>query len=155
LLNKITFLSRIKKYISFLFIIIFSIQFVRAEDWTSAQLKGKGEITVYYYNSDNFISDASGNLSGIEYDILIAFKDYLEAKGIDITLKFKKADSFSGLYNKIKNGGSHNFCLRSIPNWDNTFASTESVLVFTFKLFVKCFDLLGNTTITGFPNRCK
>ena len=109
MLNKITFLSRIKKYISFLFIIIFSIQFVRAEDWTSAQLKGKGEITVYYYNSDNFISDASGNLSGIEYDILIAFKDYLEAKGIDITLKFKKADSFSGLYNKIKNGDEGNF----------------------------------------------
>ncbi|MFT7613320.1 MAG: hypothetical protein ACI9J3_002292, partial [Parvicellaceae bacterium] len=34
----------------------------------------KGSIDVYYYNSDHFISDASGNLNGIEYDLFLAFQ---------------------------------------------------------------------------------
>ncbi len=100
---------KIKTYILFLFFALFNLSVVHAEEWDIVKAKGKGSITVFYYNSDNFISDASGKLKGIEYDIFLAFKEHLRKNGVDITINFKKSDSFSGLYEEIKYGGNGEF----------------------------------------------
>ncbi|PCI96352.1 MAG: hypothetical protein COB15_10565 [Flavobacteriales bacterium] len=95
-------------FIFFIFLLI-STQFLFAEQWDIVKSRGKGTITVFYYNSEHFISDSSGKLEGIEYDIFIAFKQYLKNQGVDITINFKKATDFSSLYEEIKYGGSGEF----------------------------------------------
>ncbi len=100
------------KIIKFLFLLIISLLSISslvAEEWSAVKLKGKGSITVFYYNSDNFINDSSGKLTGIEYDLLINFKEYLKSQGVDLTLEFKRATDFSSLYKKIKYGSSGEF----------------------------------------------
>jgi PAS domain S-box-containing protein len=92
-----------------LIISLLSISSLVAEEWSAVKLKGKGSITVFYYNSDNFINDSSGKLTGIEYDLLINFKEYLKSRGVDLTLEFKRATDFSSLYKKIKYGSSGEF----------------------------------------------
>jgi PAS domain S-box-containing protein len=93
----------------FLFLILISVKVLHAEEWTIVKSKGQGVITVFYYNSDHFINDSSGKLEGIEYDILIKFKEYLKSEGIDLTINFKRAPDFTSLYNEIKFGGSGDF----------------------------------------------
>ena len=93
-------MTKVKFYILIFISIASCWNSLYAEHWDIVKFKGKGEITVFYYNSDNFISDASGSLKGIEYDIFLAFKEYLVNRGIDVEIKFKKADSFSGLYER-------------------------------------------------------
>ncbi len=86
-----------------------SVSNLYAEEWSVVEANKKGTITVFYYNSDHFINDASGKLEGIEYDILIAFKNYLKNQGIDLTINFKRASDFSSLYERIKNGEDGDF----------------------------------------------
>ena len=100
---------KIKSLILFLILIFFGCNTLRGEEWNVVKANGEGEITVFYYNSDNFISDASGKLKGIEYDIFLAFQEYLSKEGVNLKIKFKKADSFLGLYDQIKFGGSGDF----------------------------------------------
>jgi PAS domain S-box-containing protein len=100
---------KIKVHILFIICLLISFKTLYAEEWGVVRESGKGSITVFYYNSDNFISDASGQLKGIEYDIFLEFKKYLKMQGVDLIINFKKADSFSGLYDEIKHGGSGEF----------------------------------------------
>ncbi len=95
--------------ILFLFLITISVKGLHAEEWDIVKSKGQGIITVFYYNSDHFINDSSGKLEGIEYDILIKFKEYLKSEGVDLTINFKRAPDFTSLYNEIKFGGSGEF----------------------------------------------
>ena len=97
---------KIKIIILFFFVTVIGINNSFSEEWNSVKEKGKGVLTIYYYNSDNFISDATGELTGIEYDILLEFQKYVKANGVDLKLDFKKSASFSGLYEEIKYGGS-------------------------------------------------
>ena len=73
-------------------------------EWKEIQENRSGILVINYYNSYNFISDESGSLQGIEYDLLLEFQQFLISEGYKIELQFKKADSFSGLYETIKNG---------------------------------------------------
>ena len=98
-----------KSGFTFFIFLLISTQFLFAEQWDIVKSRGKGTITVFYYNSEHFISDSSGKLEGIEYDIFIAFKQYLKNQGVDITINFKKATDFSSLYEEIKYGGSGEF----------------------------------------------
>jgi PAS domain S-box-containing protein len=100
---------KLKFHIIFLIIFIIGLSGLRAEQWDIVKSNGKGEITVFYYNSDNFISDASGKLKGIEYDIILLFKEHLKKEGVDLKINFKKSESFSRLYEEIKFGGSGQF----------------------------------------------
>jgi PAS domain S-box-containing protein len=100
---------KIKVHILFIICLLISFKTLYAEEWDIVKSKGKGTITVFYYNSDNFISDASGKLKGIEYDIFLEFKKYLNTQGVDVSINFKKADSFLGLYEEIKYGGNGEF----------------------------------------------
>ena len=97
----------LKRFILF-FVFILPL-YVMAESWSDVQLKKTGTITVFYYNSDNFISDASGEIKGIEYDLFMEFQKYIRSKGIDLTIAFKKSDSFFGLYEEIKHGANGEF----------------------------------------------
>lgn len=103
------FLPKYIFHISVLLAFSLTSMLVNGQTWEEVKTSGKGEVTVCYYNSDNFISDASGELKGIEYDIFLAFKDYLRKKGIDLNISFKKSESFSELYEGIKHGGSGEF----------------------------------------------
>ncbi len=97
------------RYILF-YVLLFLSQSFFAEEWQIVKSKKTGDITVFYYNSDNFISDASGGLEGIEYEIFLLFKNFLKEKyQVELDLKFKKASSFSSLYEEIKFGGNGEF----------------------------------------------
>src|SRR5436190_24352065 len=49
------------------------------QSWADAKKAGKGFITVFWNDASPFISkNASGNMEGIEYDLLMGFKNYLE-----------------------------------------------------------------------------
>ena len=102
-------MQKLKSFLALFYLLVSTGMPLFAEQWDIVKPNGKGEITVFYYNSDNFISDASGELKGIEYEIFLEFKKYLKNKGIDLVINFKKADSFSGLYEEIKFGGSGEF----------------------------------------------
>ncbi|MBL4651818.1 MAG: SpoIIE family protein phosphatase [Flavobacteriales bacterium] len=91
------------KRLLFLLITFLSISSF-GSDWKEIQENRSGTLVVNYYNSYNFISDESGSLQGIEYDLLLEFQQFLIREGYKIDLTFKKADSFLGLYETIKNG---------------------------------------------------
>jgi membrane-bound lytic murein transglycosylase MltF len=70
----------------------------------------KGTIILNYFNSDNFISDESGQLTGIEYEIFTEFKSYVEFNhNVNLEVKYKKSTGFGDLYNGIKNGSTGEF----------------------------------------------
>lgn len=86
-----------------LFLFVFKEASAQSSSWKSTLDKKQSEVIVHYYNSEHFISDASGKLQGIEYDLLEAFFTYCE-RTYDIQLKrtYKKADSFGRLYHHMK-----------------------------------------------------
>jgi PAS domain S-box-containing protein len=97
-------------FLILLIILNFIPNSLNAEEWGRVKDKGKGKITVFYYNSDNFISDVDGKLKGIEYDIFIMFKTFLKNQyQVELEIEFKKSTSFSGLYEEIKFGGNGEF----------------------------------------------
>ena len=94
-----------KKNLFLLFIVICStiIGSAQVSSWEEFLTNKKGEVQINYYNSENFISDASGEIVGIEYDLLESFFSYCEQKyQIEIKRNYVKAKSFSALYNNIK-----------------------------------------------------
>lgn len=88
--------------ILFLFInVIFT--FGQVSTWKETIESKKGKVQINYYNSENFISDASGKLAGMEYDLLESFFTFCEKKyKITIDRDYLKAESFGKLYNNIK-----------------------------------------------------
>jgi serine phosphatase RsbU (regulator of sigma subunit) len=80
------------------------------DSWKNVSKNKKGTVVLNYFNSENFISDQSGTLKGIEYEIFIEFKKYIEINhDVDLKVKFKKSTGFSDLYNLVKNGKSGDF----------------------------------------------
>jgi serine phosphatase RsbU (regulator of sigma subunit) len=90
-------------------LILFPICLFASDTYRDILKNKKGSIDVYYYNSDHFISDASGNLNGIEYDLFLAFQGYLKSEGLEVEINFIKADDFYSLYDGIKNGSKGDF----------------------------------------------
>ena len=95
-----------KKYtILFLFAACCYTAGLAQSSWKEILKNKKGKAEIYYYDSENFIIEKNGQLTGIEYDLLVAFFAFLEDKyGVRIEKKFIHAKSFGGLYDKIKNG---------------------------------------------------
>lgn len=101
----------------FLLAFIFALNSFGSDTWKSCRQNKKGQITIHYYNSDNFISDATGELSGIEYELLKEFISFIKKKyGIDLKPYFIRSSSFSDLYEGIKYGrpGEFGACSFSI-----------------------------------------
>ena len=98
---------------SFLKIIPFLLLIVNTtlaqSSWKETLENKKGDITINFYNSEHFISDVTGEIVGIEYDLLESFFSYCENKHqVEINRSYVKANSFANLYNNIKEGESLN-----------------------------------------------
>ena len=88
-----------------LFIVVFysCFGFAQTDSWKNINDTKEGTVTINYYNSENFISDASGKLSGLEYELLESFFTFCEnTYALKVTRNYTKSSSFSTLYNNIK-----------------------------------------------------
>jgi len=76
-----------------------------SSSWEKVQKLGRGDIIFYYRDTEPFIIiDEDGNLSGIEYDLIIDFKRFLKDNyGYDVNLMLERKERFSMVYNIIKN----------------------------------------------------
>ncbi len=81
-----------------------------AEDWEQVRNLKKAEIDVYWFTSVPFIyEDKNGELTGVEYEMMMAFKDYLKRRyQVDVTLNWIEADSFSGIMDRIERAEKNN-----------------------------------------------
>ncbi len=82
----------------------------KVHSWTSLKNQGAGNVCVFYYNSDHFISDADGELKGLEYDLFEHFFKSTEAfYGVKIERAYMKSGSFGMLYDGVKSGKAGEF----------------------------------------------
>lgn len=67
-------------------------------------------LNLYWHTSPPFIyENEKGHLTGIEYDLFIAFQNFmLENKGIDLYLNWKKANGFSEIFEIVDNDTPQN-----------------------------------------------
>jgi len=72
--------------------------------WDKVRSAGKGEITVYWYESKPFIYQAAnGQMSGIEPEIMGGFKKYLQdTYRVTLQIRWKVGSSFGDAYSLIK-----------------------------------------------------
>nr|WP_289847909.1 ATP-binding protein [Reichenbachiella agariperforans] len=72
--------------------------------WETFQKNEQGEITIYYRNTDPFlIVHENGTLRGLEYEMLVGFKYYLQNKyGYNLKLNWKKKNNFREIYAYIR-----------------------------------------------------
>ncbi len=90
---------------------IFELNFSFSQSsWKDVQKNKKGSIEIHFYDSENYISYKNGKLTGVEYDLFLAFVAFVENKyNVELDKKFIHASSFGGLFNKIKTGKSGQF----------------------------------------------
>jgi serine phosphatase RsbU (regulator of sigma subunit) len=81
-------------------------EYVRGNGWEAVRfMKTEGVLIVYYYENKPFIYTNDDELSGIEYDLLVQFKNYLKAKhNVNIKLIWKKAETTDDFYEAVGRG---------------------------------------------------
>jgi serine phosphatase RsbU (regulator of sigma subunit) len=91
---------------SFVFPAVAQDEYVRGNGWEAVRfMKAEGVLIVYYYENKPFIYTDDDELSGIEYDLLIQFKNYLKAKhNVNIKLIWKKAETTDDFYEAVGRG---------------------------------------------------
>ncbi|HCW07464.1 MAG TPA: hypothetical protein DGG95_08895 [Cytophagales bacterium] len=95
-----------KFFVGFLFVYSwFSSLAQTSVTWEEALHTKKGNLIVYWYTSKPFIfENEKGQLAGVEYDLMENFKRYLhDVHQIDLTLTWKKSDSFFSVIQDVKN----------------------------------------------------
>jgi signal transduction histidine kinase len=77
----------------------------QSNTWKETLNARKGTLVVYWYTSTPFIfENERGEITGVEYEILEGFKNYLNNKyQIELTLQWKKSEGFLGTLNDVKN----------------------------------------------------
>jgi Bacterial extracellular solute-binding proteins, family 3 len=79
-------------------------------NWNTAIKNNQGFLKIYYTDSEGFISKSDTGLRGIEYEMMLAFVDFVQKKyKSKISLEFIEVKEFSELYEKGKNGKSGEF----------------------------------------------
>lgn len=80
------------------------------DSWKEALVKRQATIDISWFTSNPFIfKNGNGELSGIEVEIMSAFKDYLSEKHqIDLTFNWIEASSFSGIMDEVRNARNLN-----------------------------------------------
>ncbi len=75
-----------------------------ANSWETASVTKKAEIDIYWYMSVPFIQqDDQGNLTGLEYEIWMLFRQYLrERDGVDLRLNWIEASSFLNVLESVR-----------------------------------------------------
>ena len=75
-----------------------------AISWEQAVKEKQTEIDLYWYTSIPFIKkEQNGNFAGIEYEVLLAFQDYLkERHSVDLRLNWIEAKSFNHILDLVK-----------------------------------------------------
>lgn len=73
--------------------------------WAESKEQKKGTIAAYWYDSNPFIVPTDGqNPSGIEYEILNKFQEYIRTShGVELKIDWIRTNGFSDTYNRIKN----------------------------------------------------
>lgn len=99
----------IKAFLCVCFLMVSSIGFSQSS-WETSKKDGSGEIIVYYFNFEPFFYESEGGLKGIEYELLEAFKEFIDKKyGVKVSINYVPNPDFSGLYQSIKSGTSGEF----------------------------------------------
>jgi serine phosphatase RsbU (regulator of sigma subunit)/ABC-type amino acid transport substrate-binding protein len=91
---------------SFVFPAVAQDEYVRGNGWEAVRfMKTEGVLIVYYYENKPFIYTNDDELSGIEYDLLIQFRNYLKTKhNVNIKLVWKKAETTDDFYEAVGRG---------------------------------------------------
>lgn len=83
----------------------FSQSGIGAKTWAEARKTGTATMYVYWYESRPFIyQDETGELSGIEKEILTGFKEYVREKyNVDLVFQWKETQNFENTYLRVCN----------------------------------------------------
>jgi ABC-type amino acid transport substrate-binding protein len=75
--------------------------------WQEVFAHKKGKVIALWDDIEPFIYlNREGRLEGVEYEIMESFKPYLKNKyGIELTIQWQQAGSFTNIYNKVKSTG--------------------------------------------------
>lgn len=96
----------------------FPLQAQHTDAWDEIKKQKKGTVTILHYDTyPSVYQDDDGNVNGIEYDIFMAFIDFLKQEyNFQVTPRFREAKSFPDLYHSVKNGrdGLFGICSFSI-----------------------------------------
>ncbi len=82
-------------------------EYVRGNGWEAVRfMKTEGVLIVYYYENKPFIyTNEDDQLVGVEYDLLVQFKNYLKQKhNVQIKLVWKRAETTDAFYEAVGRG---------------------------------------------------
>ncbi|NJO03564.1 MAG: hypothetical protein HC880_19460, partial [Bacteroidia bacterium] len=66
-----------------------------ASSWESTLRQGKGTIVVYYTDADAFIQRQNKRLEGLEYDLMLAIRQWIEELyRVKIRIRFQEVATF-------------------------------------------------------------
>ncbi len=79
--------------------------------WQSIRKNGRGEITVYWFESKPFIyRNATEQLEGVEYDLMEGFRKFLKDRyDVDLKMNWKEANDFHNTYLTVQQDPHHSF----------------------------------------------
>lgn len=71
--------------------------------WADLRKKGKGTVTLYWYESQPFIYGDGNVMRGIEYEIFEAFREFVEATyDVELTVQWREGRSFADTYDRVR-----------------------------------------------------
>lgn len=73
------------------------------QSWEEVKKSGKGSLTVFWNEAPPFIfKTSSGQLSGIEYELIVGFKNYVQSTyQVELEIIWNKQKVFTDIYEKI------------------------------------------------------
>lgn len=96
--------------------------------WQSIRKNGRGEITVYWFESKPFIyRNATEQLEGVEYDLMEGFRKFLKDRyDVDLKMNWKEANDFHNTYLTVQQDPHHSFfwCIRILHHQPTRNRST-------------------------------
>ncbi|MEQ9117001.1 ATP-binding protein [Fulvivirga sp.] len=80
------------------------VSWAQPDSWESTRQKKSGTIDLYWYVSSPFIfKNADNSLTGIEYELMQGFSQYVKDKyGVELALNWIEGNGFKGTYERIK-----------------------------------------------------
>jgi signal transduction histidine kinase len=70
--------------------------------WEEAKESGRAELTAYWYTSQPFIYENANGLTGIEYEIIELFRQYIyDTYGVKVDVKWIQPESFKSAFDLI------------------------------------------------------